>query len=153
MTLHGLIHVLTEDLKLTPEQQFQVTAKIKRLIHAEKASLCYRLMHYAEGAPIYDRTDPEHPVRIGQEPPLDGFIYDTLKGKYETHEEWSKRPDKEVVTWSIGSHKFVQHLPPCKDCGEVLMGTTKSFMRVHGGQNDGTYCKLCAEKRNIWNVE
>jgi hypothetical protein len=154
MTLQGLIDALTEDLDLTPESQFRLTAQIKRLIHDEKASLCNRLMHYAEGMPIFDRTDPENPIKIGQEPPQDQFIYDTLKEKYLTHEEWAKKPDEEIVTWNVGSHIFVQDRPPCRVCGKVLKGTKESYLRIHGdGEDAGTYCKPCALARNLWEYE
>jgi len=40
--MRSLIAELTEYLNLTPEQQFRVSAMIKRNIHAEKASVFHR---------------------------------------------------------------------------------------------------------------
>ena len=153
MTLHGLVSNLTETLNLTPEQQFRVTALVKRLVHNEKAELCHRLAHYCEGFPVYDRTDPKNPVPMGRKPPLDQFIYDTLKSKYEGHKEWSKKPDEEIVTWDVGSHRYVQQINPCNDCSKTLTGGKEAYVSRYDKELDGNFCKECAKKRGIWEMD
>lgn len=112
MTLHNLITELTEILNLTPEQQFRVTAKIKRLIHHEKASLYHRHFLYSRGMPIMERPyDPLDPDRdrgriVGYEPPLDEYLSEILESKAKHHAELAKLSDEEIVTWDIGTHKY-----------------------------------------------
>jgi hypothetical protein len=109
--MHELIAKLTKDLNLTPEQQFRVTADIKRHVHEEKASLAHRLMLYAQGAPIFadkglsDDGLPEFEL-IGHEEPKDPQTYKILEWKYKTHEHWSKLADEKIVTWNVGSHVY-----------------------------------------------
>lgn len=107
-TLHDLVDNLTEYLELTPEQQFRVTAKIKRLIHKEKQNVYYRYSLYAQGPGMYDRTDPENPIHIGYEAPQDPFLHNILSISAVNHAEWAKKTDEEIVTWDIGTHKFKQ---------------------------------------------
>lgn len=107
MNLHSLINDLTEELNLTAKQQFKLTAKIKRLIHHEKADVYHRYAMYAQGAPIFDTvTDPENPILIGYELPKDQYIHKILFESYKNHEHWAKLSDEEIVTWDVGSHKF-----------------------------------------------
>lgn len=106
--MHDLISDLTAYLNLTPEQQFRVSAKIKRHIHQEKASVFHRYFLYSQGAPIFDRTDPENPILIGHEDPKDKWLNTMLFEKYKQHEELSQLPDEEVITWNIGTHKYSQ---------------------------------------------
>lgn len=105
--MHNLIKDLTEYLNLTPEQQFRVSAKIKRYIHEEKASVFHRYYLYSQGPPIFDRTDPENPKLIDYEPGEDPWLQDIMKEKYKQHEEWSKLSDEEVITWDVGTHKYI----------------------------------------------
>lgn len=105
-TLHQLVDNLTEYLSLTPEQQFRVTAKIKRLIHCEKQDLYHRYSLYAQGRGIYDNTDKENPVLIGREDPKDSFLHEILSNSYKNHKHWASLPDEEIVTWNVGTHKF-----------------------------------------------
>jgi len=58
---------------------------------------------YGQGDAIYDLTDPMNPKLIGREPAI-------MEGKYKQHLEMSKLPDEKVITWSVGSFKYVQ--PP-----------------------------------------
>lgn len=104
--MHDLIKDLTDYLNLTPEQQFRVSAKIKRHIHAEKASVFHRYFLYSQGAPIIDRTDPDNPKIIGHEKPKDEWLNGILKSKYEQHNEWSQYPDEKVITWDVGNFKY-----------------------------------------------
>lgn len=104
--MHDLIKDLTEYLNLTPEQQFRVSAKIKRYVHDEKASIFSRYSMYGQGAGIYDNTDKNNPVLIGREEPKNKWLYDIMVTKAEQHREWSKYPDEKVITWDIGSFKY-----------------------------------------------
>lgn len=111
MTLHGLIEELTEELKLTPEQQFRLTAKIKRLIHHEKANVFHRYFLYSRGRPIFDKPyDPKNPGQetkiVGYEPAADEWLNGLLEGKYKQHAELATLPDEEIVTWNVGSHRW-----------------------------------------------
>jgi len=108
--MRSLIAELTEYLNLTPEQQFRVSAMIKRNIHAEKASVFHRYYMYGQGEAIYDLTDPMNPKLIGREPAKDPWLNEIMEGKYKQHLEMSKLPDEKVITWSVGSFKYVQ--PP-----------------------------------------
>lgn len=92
--LHELVDNLTEYLNLTPEQQFRVTAKIKRLIHLEKESVFCRYAHYAEG--IFDKE------------PRDPWLFEILSAGRNNHENWASKTDEELVTWDVGTHKFRQ---------------------------------------------
>jgi len=111
MTLHDLIADLTKELSLTPEQQFKVTAKVKRLIHNEKHGLCYRLFLYSQGYPIFDKPhDPDNPdterTIVGYEEPKDPFINNLLKEKSDSHSKLSELPDDQLVTWNVGTHIY-----------------------------------------------
>lgn len=87
-TIHDLVKNLTEELHLTPEQQFRVTAKIKRYVHSEKAGVYSRLKWY------FDELSPHNK--------------EFLDTKVKTHRDLEKAPDEEVVTWSVGTHKYSQ---------------------------------------------
>ena len=106
MTIQELVDELTKDLNLTTEQQFRVTAKVKRMVHHEKAFLMMRLAHYAEGTPIFDHTDPDNAIVVGREEPKDAWLYDLLLEKEASHQHWACLPDEELVTWDVGSHKY-----------------------------------------------
>ena len=138
--MHDLIAKLTEYLSLTPEQQFRVSAMIKRHIHEEKASVFHRYSLYSQGPGIYDRTDPENPKLIGREPAPDPWLNNILKEKAEQHSEWARKPDEEVITWNIGTHKFVQKIEPCSVCKTELTG--KPYARVVANGQNNTFCEL-----------
>lgn len=106
--LEDLIDKLTKDLSLTPEQQFRVTADIKRFVHQEKADLFSRYISYAQGIPIFDRTDPMSPMIIGYESPRDPWLHRLLLDSYDNHQHWASKTDEEIVTWDVGTHKFKQ---------------------------------------------
>lgn len=106
--MHDLIEELTKYLDLTPEQQFRVSAKIKRHIHSEKASVFHRYFLYSQGEGIYDRTDPENPVLVGRKVAKDPWLNEILKQKYEQHTKLAQLPDEEVITWSVGTHEYKQ---------------------------------------------
>jgi hypothetical protein len=148
--MHDLIAKLTTMLSLTPEQQFRVSAMIKRHIHAEKASVFSRYHQYSLGAPIFDRTDPENPVHTGKhESGGNDWITNMLKMKAEQHEEWSQMPDNEVITWSVGSFKYVQHRDPCCVCQVDLTGKpyASTGKYVNGVYESKTYCAVhCPEE-------
>lgn len=93
-TLHELVDNLTEYLNLNPEQQFRVTAKIKRLIHREKSDVYSRYAHYAKGMFDHETKDP--------------FLLEILTEGAARHEDWATKKDEEIVTWDIGPHKFKQ---------------------------------------------
>jgi hypothetical protein len=90
--IHDLIADLTTLLDLTDEQKFLVTAKIKRYVHGEKAEVYLRTLEWA--------TD-FHTVK-GKNP----FLEKTLEIKVKTHVELYEKPDDEIVTWDVGTHKF-----------------------------------------------
>jgi hypothetical protein len=114
---------LTQYLNLTPEQQFRVSAKIKRHIHEEKASVFHRYFNYGRGPGIYDRTDPENPIRVGEEPPLNPWLSSIMEAKYKQHQELAKLPDEEVITWNVGTFVMpVENRDPCSVCGADLNG-------------------------------
>ena len=68
---------------LTPEQQFRISAIIKRLVHHEKADLLERLQSYCEHT-------PEMGIR-------------TIGEKLITHNNMKDLPDEEIITWSVPS--------------------------------------------------
>lgn len=136
--MHDLIAKLTTMLKLTPEQQFRVSAEIKRHIHSEKASVFSRYHQYSLGAPIFDRTDPENPKVTGHEVSTNQWLTDILKHKAEQHRRWAKLPDEEVITWSVGTHKYVQKIEPCSVCGAELTG--KPYTRIVEKGTNLTFC-------------
>lgn len=143
--MHDLIAKLTKFLDLTPEEQFRVSAMIKRHIHDEKASVFSRYAMYGQGAPIFDRTDPKNPVHTGKhEEPKNKWLHDIMKAKAEQHREWSKLPDEEVITWSVGTHKYVQKVEPCSVCKVDLTG--KPYARVVDKAGNRTYCVTHAPK-------
>lgn len=144
--MHELIAKLTEMLSLTPEQQFRVSAMIKRHVHSEKASVFHRYYMYAQGDRIYDRTDPDNPKLTGYGEPKDKWLHDIMKAKYEQHAEWAKMPDEEVITWSVGSFKYVQKKDPCSVCKCELTGTGKGYMTRYEKGVSTTWCKDCAPK-------
>ena len=124
--MHDLIAKLTTMLSLTPEQQFRVSAMIKREIHDEKASVYGRLAMYAK--------DAGAPAR---------FV-ELTEIKAEGHEAMSKLPDEEVITWSIGTHKYVQKVEPCSVCKVELTG--KPYSRVVDKTGNFTFCPEHAPK-------
>lgn len=140
--MHDLIAKLTEYLNLTPEQQFRVSAMIKRHVHSEKASVFWRYANYGQGAPIFDRTDPENPKVIGHEEPKNKWLHNIMQEKAKQHSEWSKLPDEKVITWSVGSFKYIQHIEPCSVCGTELTG--KSYTRVVAKGENKTFCTIHA---------
>lgn len=144
--MHDLIKDLSEYLGLTPEQQFRVSAMIKREIHAEKASVYHRLSLSTQGYPIFDRTDPENPVLIGREEPRDPFIHRILEGKYESHRQMAQLPDEKVITWSIGSFKYIQQIQPCSVCGRELTGTHNYTIIYNSKDGYKTFCPKHAPK-------
>jgi len=87
-TIHDLVDNLTEELNLTPEQQFRVTAKIKRFVHYEKLDVYSRLKLYLDD--------------------LSDYWKNFLDLKIKTHSDLAHAPDEEVVTWSVGTHKYSQ---------------------------------------------
>lgn len=93
-TLHDLVDNLTEYLGLTPEQQFRVTAKIKRLIHLQKQDVFMRYAFYAEG--VFGDT------------PKDPWLHEILSTAADRHHHWASKTDEEIVTWDIGTHTFKQ---------------------------------------------
>lgn len=93
-TVHALVDNLTEYLNLTPEQQFRVTAKIKRLIHIEKQDFAMRYAFYAEG--------------VFGDYPKDPWLHEILSEAAERHQNWSTKTDEEIVTWDVGTHTFKQ---------------------------------------------
>jgi hypothetical protein len=142
--MHELIEKLTEMLNLTPEQQFRVSAMIKRNIHDEKASVFHRYSMYMQGPPIFDRTDPENPKVIGHEPSLNPWLHSIMVDKAEQHAEWAKMPDEEVITWSVGSFKYVQKRDPCSVCGVDLTG--KPYAATYDKTGHKTFCATHAPK-------
>lgn len=144
--MRDLMHVLVAILDLTPEQEFRVSAIIKRHVHSEKASVFSRYAMYGQGAPIFDRTDPENPKVIGHEEPKNKWLYDIMKAKAEQHAEMAQLPDEEVITWSVGSFKYEQKKDPCSVCGCNLMGTGKGYMTRYEKGVSTTWCQDCAPK-------
>lgn len=137
--MHDLIAKLTEYLALTPEQQFRVSAMIKREIHSEKASVFRRYHHYSLGPAIFDRTDPENPVHTGKyESGGNDWLTNILESKAEQHREWAQKPDEEVITWNVGSFKYVQKVEPCSVCKVELTG--KPYGRVVDKNGNNTFC-------------
>lgn len=137
--LHDLIEKLTKNLNLTPEQQFRVTADIKRLVHEEKSHLLMRMCLYSEDSNAET-------------------IRDLLNSKQRTHEAWSNKPDEEIVTWDVGTHRFVQKIPPCSDCKIELGRDSKvaGYVHTHDGEKtptDSYYCPPCAVRRGLWELD
>lgn len=107
-TLHDLIANLTEYLNLTPEQQFRVTAKIKRHVHEEKASVFHRYFLYSQGEGIFEGEYPNS-VLVDREPAKDEFLNKIMESKYKQHAEMAREyTDEELVTWDVGTHTFKQ---------------------------------------------
>jgi hypothetical protein len=135
--MRDLIENLTEYLNLTPEQQFRVSAMIKRNIHAEKASVFQRYFMYGQGDAIYDLTDPMNPKLVGREPAKDPWLNEIMEGKYKQHLELSELPDEKVITWSVGSFKYVQKIAPCSVCAVEL---TEDYTSIYADGVCVTFC-------------
>lgn len=156
-TLHALVENLTEYLNLTQEQKFRVAAKIKRYTHGEKADFARRMHMYCQGPGIYI-GEGENRAKVGEQPPLDQFISDTLKEKAYSHSIWAKKTDEEIITYDMGSHVFIQKRPPCSECEIELID--RDMLKVLGGymttREKGVtiaHCKPCAVLKGIWDVE
>lgn len=104
MTLHTLIDEVTKELNLTPEQQFQLTAKIKRYVHNEKLGLCQRLFRYSNFRRIGKGRRQKNKVKLSGLRFMQSFLQD----KIDTHKQYIAATDEEIVTWDIGSHRYVQ---------------------------------------------
>lgn len=133
-TLHQLVDNLTEYLNLTSEQQFRVTAKIKRLIHHEKHDVYSRYSMYAEGYPPGSPQDP--------------WLHRILTQAADNHKHWASKTDEEIVTWSVGTHIFTQKMPDCTECGNNL--ASKGYMCVPNKDSYKYYCQECSLKLGIW---
>jgi len=152
MTLHDLIDNLTESLNLTPEQQFRVTAQIKRLIHSEKASVFQRYAMYGQGVPIF-KGEGENAKVVGHQSPDDPWLHNLLKQKAEQHREMAEKfTDEQLVTWSVGSHKFRQTLSPCSEC-LADVSSAGGYVTSYEEGKTTTFCKPCAIKNNAWPEE
>ena len=148
-TLHELVDILTEELNLTPEQQFRVTAKIKRLVHFEKASVFHRYFTYSQGAPLFE-GEGENRKCTGHAPAEDEFLHGILEEKYKQHDAMAREyTDEELVTWDIGTHKFRQEKPPCADC-ECAVDNTTGYLTTYTDGESITFCRPCAEKNGAW---
>lgn len=134
--LHDLMDNLTQYLGLTPEQQFRVTAKIKRMIHVEKESVFGRYSEYAKG--------------LSSERTKDSWLQQIMEGKAEQHRQMAvEYTDEELVTWDVGTHKFRQEKPPCADCSVSLNGAI-TYLSVYEKGKSTYYCKPCAIKNGKW---
>lgn len=87
-TVHDAVKAIGELVELNDEQKFRITAITKRLVHYEKLGVYSSLKQYFSW-----KTNKE-------------WFENILKDKIETHEEYSKLPDEQIVTWSVGSHKY-----------------------------------------------
>lgn len=132
-TLHQLVDNLTEYLDLTDEEKFRVTAKIKRLMHSDKANFAHRMWLYSGG------PDKEEG---------DSFISDTLKMKAESHTALALLTDEQLVTWDVGTHKFRQPRPPCTECSKVLEGV--DYLSIYKEGKAIHNCRPCAEANGNW---
>jgi len=111
-TLHDLVEDLTEELNLTPEQQFRISAKIKRYVHEEKASVYYR--YYLHSLPFGCKGEELTYIDVSkfsaeQHKRVSMALYES----YENHQKWASLPDEEVVTWDVGSFKYPRSQPKC----------------------------------------
>lgn len=147
-TLHDLIANLTEYLSLTPEQQFRVTAKIKRYVHEEKAGVYHRYFLYSQGMGIYEGEGEERKL-VGHEKAKDEFLNNILNEKYRQHKILATAcPDESLVTWNIGTHKFRQEKPSCTGCSKTV--GDDGYVSMHSNGNRITLCKPCAMKSGDW---
>lgn len=112
MVLHQIVDKITSEHNLTPDEEFRVTASIKRLIHSEKYDVYTRCALYAEipGRPgWWARVKLAFKVLfLWRRIPKDPFIMNHLREKRDTHRRMLDLPDEEIVTWSVGSHTFKQ---------------------------------------------
>jgi len=144
-TLHDLIANLTEYLDLTPEQQFRVTAKIKRYVHSEKAGVFNRYYLYSQGPGIFVEDK-----LVGHEPPADEFLNRILGEKYKQHSELAAdATDEELVTWSVGTHKYKQKLPLCTECS-VEVSPKVGYVGTFKDNEYVATCQPCAVKTGAW---
>lgn len=109
ITIHDVVEDLTKELSLTPEQQFLVTAKIKRLVHSEKISVYSRIFHYS--------TRPRCSAkgrRTRNKSILSGlrFMKEFAEQKMKTHIDMANAEAKQIVTWSVGTHVYKQEPTP-----------------------------------------
>lgn len=148
-TLHGLVDNLTDYLDLTPEQQFRVTARIKRLIHYEKHSVYQRYAEYSKGFPAYDLEGN----RKEDHEPRDPWIHRILSEARDNHSYWSEKPDEEIVTWDVGTHKFRQELGNCDDCSKVLATDTGYYRSRDKDGKRSNFCLSCANTRGLLDEE
>ena len=118
MTIHNLINKLTNDLNLTPEQQFKLTADIKRYTHYQKESVYYRYSMYAQNRldkfffltwkRFINRCKSTWKYFKTGSTDHEQWIHEILSSAAKNHEHWANLPDEEIVTWDVGSHKYVQ---------------------------------------------
>lgn len=106
--LRELMEDLTQYLNLTPEQQFRVTAKIKRHVHGEKYMFAYRTLLNNDVMPVMKKSRikkkwKNHRLRLG-------WMIEELQNRVKNHQMWSTLPDESVVTWSVGTFTY----PPKK---------------------------------------
>lgn len=104
MTLHETVEAIVGLDRNDPDFALKVTALVKRHVHDDKAGLMHRLMLYCD----YGNRRGVKSRRVRNKVTLSGlrFMHETLKSKYETHSHYAKLADEEVVTWSIGRHKY-----------------------------------------------
>ena len=86
---------------------------------------------------------------IGHESGGNDWLTNILKAKAEQHREWSKKPDEEVITWSVGSFTRKRpETPPCSVCNVDLNGKgyTSTGRYVGDVYEYKTYCPAHAPK-------
>jgi hypothetical protein len=81
LTVQGVAQAIIDLDPNMPNYVRTVQAKIKRLIHAEKFSLCHRI------------------GLAGRDTPDFGMKFVALKE--QTHKEMMQKPDEEIITWKV----------------------------------------------------
>jgi hypothetical protein len=109
-TNHDLIADLTKELNLTPEQQFLVAARVKRHVHSEKFSIYCRIFHYSSLGKF--RSSKSRRIKNKAKLEAARWIGEFAEIKMKTHFDMAKMADKEIVTWSVGSHVYEQNPKP-----------------------------------------
>lgn len=90
MTVHDVVDAISKQVDLNDEQLFRITAIVKRYTHYEKHDMYHKFKDW-----IYNY-------------PVDYLKKNVVDLKIKTHEEMIKMPGEQIVTWSVGTHRYKQ---------------------------------------------
>jgi len=149
MTVHSASREIEKLDKASPDYLFRVQAIIKRLVHCEKQSVYQLYSWYAKDISVghkmswksyFKRLWSAMKTRVYQENSHNKWIRERLTEADQNHREWMMKPDEEIITWSVATHKYVQKIEPCSVCGEELTG--KPYSRLVANGTNKTFCVM-----------